>query len=79
MNFLVVLYFISIALINFFKIDFVLIGVFRELLTIPFLIALLVLVFIGVKNVMTQPRNRLNSISVFLLIITTCLTIGSFF
>lgn len=48
-NFAIVSYFFLIWLINFYEIDFVLIGVFRELLTIPFLIAQIVFSVIGIK------------------------------
>ena len=48
-NFTIVSYFVLIWLINFYKIDIVLIGVFRELLTIPFLIAQIVFLVIGIN------------------------------
>ena len=47
-NFTIVSYFVLIWLINVYKIDIVLIGVFRELLTIPFLIAQIVFLVIGI-------------------------------
>ena len=78
-NFVIVSYFILIWLIDFYKIDFVLIGVFRELLTIPFLIAQIVFLFIGIRYLIKNKRNLLTVISVLMLAICTIITIGSFF
>ncbi len=78
-NFAIVFYFILIWLINFYKIDFVLIEVFREVLTIPFLIAQIVFLVIGIKYLIKNQRNFLTIISVLLLAICTIITIGSFF
>ncbi len=79
MNFAIVSYFILILLINFYKIDFVLIGVFREMLTIPFLIAQIIFLVIGIKYLIKNQRNLLTIISVVSLAICTIITIGSFF
>ncbi len=78
-NFAIVFYFILIWLINFYQIDFVLIGVFRELLTIPFLIAQIVFVVIGIIHLMKSKKNLLFILSVLALIICSIITIGSFF
>lgn len=78
-NFSIVSYFILIWLINFYKIDFVLIGVFREILTIPFLIAQIVFLVIGIKYLIKNQKNSLIIISVLLLAICSIITIGSFF
>ena len=78
-NFAIVSYFILIWLINFYKIDFVLIGVFREMLTIPFLIAQIVFLVIGIKFLIKNQRNILTIISVLSLAICMIITIGSFF
>jgi len=78
-NFAIVSYFILIWLINFYKIDFVLIGVFREMLTIPFLIAQIVFLVIGIKFLIKNQRNTLTIISVLSLAICMIITIGSFF
>ena len=78
-NFSIVSYFILIWLINYYKIDFILIGVFRELLTIPFLIAQIVFLVIGIKYLIKNPRKPLTIISLLLLAICTIITIGSFF
>ena len=78
-NFAIVSYFIVIWLINFYKIDFVLIGVFRELLTIPFLIAQIVFLVIGIKYLMKNKKSFLLIISVLLLAICSIVTIGTIF
>lgn len=78
-NFTIVFYFILIWLINFYKIDFILIGVFREILTIPFLIALVMFLVIGIKYIIKNQKNILTIISVLSLAICTIITIGSFF
>lgn len=78
-NFVIVSYFILLWLINSYKIEFVLIGVFRELLTIPFFIAQIVFLIIGMKSIIKHQRNLLQIISVLLLAICAIMTIGSFF
>ena len=78
-NFAIVSFFILIWLINFYKIDFVLIGVFREILTIPFLIAQFVFLVIGIKYLIRNESNLLTIISVLTLAICSIITIGSFF
>ncbi len=77
-NFAIVSYFILIWLIDFYKIDFILIGVFREMLTIPFLVAQLVFLIIGTKHLLKN-RWKLLIISVLSLAICSIFTIGSFF
>lgn len=78
-NFAIVSYFILVWLTYFYKIDFSLIGVFRELLTIPFLIAQIVFLVIGIKYLINNQREFLIIISVLSLSICTVITIGSFF
>mgnify|MGYP003512739470 CR=1 FL=1 len=78
-NFAIVSYFFLIWLINFYEIDFVLIGVFREQLTIPFLIAQIVFLVIGIKYLIKNKRNSLTIISVLTLAICSIITIRSFF
>ena len=78
-NFAIVSYFILIWLINYYKIDFVLIGVFREILTIPFLIAQIVFLVIGIKYLIKNQKNFLIIISVLSLAICSIITIGTFF
>ncbi len=58
-NFVIVSYFILIWLISFYKIDIALIGVFKEMLTIPFLIAQIVFLVIGIGYLMKNQKNLL--------------------
>jgi hypothetical protein len=47
-NFVIVTYFGLIYLLDFYKIDFILIGVFREILTIPFIGAQILFLALGI-------------------------------
>ncbi|RRO25282.1 hypothetical protein [Flavobacteriaceae bacterium 14752] len=78
-NFTIVLYFILIWLVNVYQIDFVLVGVFRELLTIPFLMAQIVFLVLGIIYLMKSKKNLLFIFSVLALTICAIITIGSFF
>ena len=78
-NFIIVAYFILIWLINYFQMDFAVIGVFVELLTIPFLLAQLVFLFLGIKFVIQNEKHLLTIGSLLALAICTFFTIGSFF
>lgn len=78
-NFIIVSYFVLIYVVNLYKIDFVLVGVFRELLTIPFLIAQLVFLAISIKHLAEYKKHLLTIISIVLLAICTTITIRSFF
>ena len=78
-NFTIVSYFVLIWLINVYKIDIVLIGVFRELLTIPFLIAQIVFLVIGINFLIKNQRNALTINSVLSLAFCMLITVGSFF
>lgn len=78
-NFSIVFYFALIWLTHFYQIDFVLIGVFRELLTIPFLIAQIVFLILGIKHLKETKGNSLLVISILALAICSTVTIGSFF
>ena len=78
-NFTIVSYFVLIWLINVYKIDIVLIGVFRELLTIPFLIAQIVFLVIGINFLIKNQRNALTIISVLSLACCMLISVGSFF
>lgn len=79
MNFAIVSYFILIWLISFYNINFVLIGVLSEMLTIPFLIAQIVFLIIGIKYLIKNQIKFLTLISVLALAICSYITIGSFF
>jgi len=78
-NFAIVSYFLLLWLVYYFKIDLVLIGVFRELLTIPFLLAQLFFLVFGVIYLVQHKLNVLNLISLLALAICSVITIGSFF
>ncbi|WP_188597714.1 hypothetical protein [Polaribacter pacificus] len=78
-NFMIVLYFALIFLINYYKIDLVILGVFREMLTIPFLIAQVVFLVIGIKFTLKNSKNFLLLFSLLALGICAVITIGSFF
>ncbi|MGX1023036.1 hypothetical protein [Flavobacterium sp. CS20] len=78
-NFAIVFYFILIWLVNVYQIDFVLVGVFRELLTIPFLMAQIVFLVLGKIYLMKSKKNLLFTLSVLALTICAIITIGSFF
>lgn len=78
-NFSIVSFFVLIWFLNFYKIDFVLIGVFKELLTIPFFIAQEIFLILGVIFLITKKkRNYLTIISVLILAICAVITISSF-
>ena len=78
-NFAIVFYFILIWLINIYQIDFILVGVFRELFTIPFLLAQIVFLVIGIIYLMKNKKSLLFMLSVIALAICSIITIGSFF
>ncbi|WP_339863652.1 hypothetical protein [uncultured Algoriphagus sp.] len=78
-NFIIVAYFILIWVVNYFELEFVLIGVFVELLTIPFLLAQLVFLFLGIKFVFQNEKRPLMIFSLLALALCTFFTIGSFF
>ena len=78
-NFSIVSFFVFIWLINFYKLDFTIIGVFREILTIPFLIAQIVFLVIGIQYLTKNKRNFILIVCFFSLVICSVITIGSFF
>jgi hypothetical protein len=77
-NFGIVSYFILIYFINIYNINFVLIGVLRELLTIPFVLAQIVFLVLGIIYLLNNQKNSLTFISVLTLAICTFITMGSF-
>lgn len=78
-NFTTVIYFITLYLIFLFKIDFVLIGFFVELLTIPFMIGQIVFLVIGINHLVKKhKRSVINIISIVALLICVILTVGSY-
>jgi hypothetical protein len=78
-NFAIVAYFGSLFLLNHFKIDALIIGVFREILTIPFLLAQFVFLGLSGKLLVNQKSNGIFLVSVLALTICTVLTVISFF
>ena len=78
-NFAIVTYFGLIYLLNFYKVDFVLIGVLREILTIPFLLAQILFLVIGIVYLIKHKTNFLTIISIIVLAISAIFTFGSFF
>lgn len=78
-NFVIVLFFALIYLLNYYEINFVLIGVFRELLTIPFLIAQLVFLVLGIQFILKNKIHFLMLLSILVLASCSAVTIGSFF
>ncbi len=78
-NLIIVGYFIIVYLTDYFKIDFVLIGVIKELATIPFLIAQLIFIFLSLQSILRHKKGRWLLPSAILLILSSLLTIGSFF
>ena len=80
LNFGVVFYFVGLYVINTYKVDLVLIGVFIELLTLPFMLAMvLFLVFSIIYIVKEKSKQVLLFVSIFLLALCAFFTIGSFF
>ncbi len=78
-NFTVVSYFILIGLISMYKIDAVLISVFKEIFTIPFLIAQIILLVIGTLFLIKNKKSTLTIVSFLSLVICSIITINSFF
>jgi hypothetical protein len=78
-NFSIVAYFGLLYVLNFLKIDFVLIGVFREIFTIPFILAQMLFLVLGIIHVVKHKKYLLTFISIVLLAINAIYTIGSFF
>ncbi len=78
-NFIIITYFALLWLVNFYQLDFVFIGVFKELLTIPFLVTQLFFLIIGVIHLIKYDNNHLMIVSLILLAASTAYTVGSFF
>ncbi len=78
-NFSIVLYFLLLWLIAHYEIHHVLIGVFSELLTMPFLIAQIIFLFLSIKYLINNEIRILLVGSILLLLICSTLTIGSLF
>ena len=77
-NFAIVIYFSMLLSFNYFGISSTLIDVFRELLSIPFLIAQFVFLGIGIPYVIKHRSQLLTLLSVLALALCTIITVGSF-
>lgn len=77
-NLFIVAYFTTIYTLYLAKIDFVLVGVFRELLTIPFLLAQIVFLVIGVIYYFRYKANFLFVLSWLALAICSYFTLSTF-
>jgi hypothetical protein len=79
-NFGIVIYFITLYLLNIYEVNSVIIGVFIELFTIPFLIAQVVFIVISCYYLVKKKNTTLwYKFSLIALITCTVLTISSFF
>ncbi len=79
-NFTIVCYFVILYWVDKYKINVVIVGVFRELLTIPFLIAQLLCSFLSIKTIVSKKSlTILFIISTLALLISTAITFQSFF
>ncbi|MEM9834424.1 MAG: hypothetical protein AAF944_27595 [Bacteroidota bacterium] len=78
---LIVSYFSILYLIYVYEIDYVLVGFFQELLTIPFFIAQLAFLIIGIIKLVKwdNPKPYHTVLSVLLLSLCSYFTVGSFF
>ena len=77
-NVIIVMYFILLYLVYLFNINFIVIEFFRETLTIPFLVAQIVFLVLGIKHLIKgKSRYYPLIISLILLFICSILTIGS--
>lgn len=78
-NFTIVAYFLLVGLIYLYQIDFVLVGVFIEFFAIPFLVAAVVFVCIGMHYLINKKLNYTAKFSVWLLLFCLLIIIGSFY
>lgn len=78
-NVTIVLYFIVIYLLFKYNVDYIIIGVLRELMTIPFMLAQIVFVLIGINYLIKNKIRLLTLISIITLAICLIITIASFY
>ncbi|WP_163514273.1 hypothetical protein [Gelidibacter japonicus] len=78
-NSVIIFYFLGIYMLYRYQVDSIIIGVFQEMLTIPFMLAQIVFVFIGIHHLVKHKIKILTLISVIALAICLTITIGSFF
>lgn len=77
-NFTIVSYFLLIWLLIIFKVENDFIGAFIELLTIPFLVAQLLFLILGIKYLLKKKRESLTVFSIILLAVCAIIIVGSF-
>lgn len=78
-NLLIVTYFVGLYLVNFYQVDHKLVGVLGELLTVPFLIAMVLFLAIGIKYLTERKKQTITVISIGLLGLCAIATVKSFF
>jgi hypothetical protein len=79
-NLIIFLYLLSVYLLYIFEVDTIITGFFVELFTIPFLLAQLVFLIIGIKFLIKNKSVKIvTKVSVFLIVISSIITIGSVF
>lgn len=79
-NIIIVSYFVVLYLINLCMLDYVLIGVVGEMLTIPFLCSQILFLVLGGKYLMKKRKSSfVFKISLILLAICSVITFYSFF
>jgi len=78
-NFSIVSYFLMIWLFYINQVKSVILGVFTEMFSIPFLIAQVVFLILGIRFIIKEKSTLLTKVSLLLLAICTILTLGSFY
>lgn len=78
-NFVIIAYFTALWLVIYFEFYTVIIGVFNELLTIPFLLGQFVFLYIGLRNFGTYKKSFWTVLSIVLLAICTVITVSGLF
>ncbi len=78
-NLTIVSFFLMIYLLNIYQVDYTIIWVFRELLTIPFFLAMLAFLVIGVRSLIKKKGDIRVHISLLALAICSYFTLSSFF
>jgi len=79
-NFTIVIYFALIYLINYYNVDSIILGVIREIMTIPFLLAQMAFLIIGIKLLLSKKKLMiLTTASILVLFVCFLATVISFF
>ncbi|MBA6153246.1 hypothetical protein [Gelidibacter maritimus] len=78
-NSVIILYFFGIYILYKYQVDIVIIGVFQEMLSIPFMLAQIIFIIIGIHHLVKHKIKILTLISVIALAICLTITVGSFF